>query len=113
MRIRTTSAVETQFEYGGLKFRYVLNCCYSCSEKARGGVQLESFKFFRRCFGFCLLRGGVIAWFLFADLALLLRRMTDVGGQRNERRKWIHCFQDVTAILFCVGLSEYPSIFLD
>jgi len=34
-------------------------------------------------------------------------RMVDVGGQRNERRKWLHCFQDVTAIIFCVALSEY------
>lgn len=33
--------------------------------------------------------------------------MVDVGGQRSERRKWIHCFGDVTAILFCVALSEY------
>mmetsp|Transcript_16259 Transcript_16259/g.63389 ORF Transcript_16259/g.63389 Transcript_16259/m.63389 type:complete len:351 (+) Transcript_16259:209-1261(+) len=34
-------------------------------------------------------------------------RMVDVGGQRNERKKWIHCFQDVTAIIFCVALNEY------
>jgi len=34
-------------------------------------------------------------------------RLVDVGGQRSERRKWIHCFEDVTAILFCVALSEY------
>ena len=34
-------------------------------------------------------------------------RMMDVGGQRNERKKWIHCFQDVTALIFCVALSEY------
>lgn len=33
--------------------------------------------------------------------------MTDVGGQRSERRKWIHCFDDVTAIIFCAALSEY------
>jgi len=33
--------------------------------------------------------------------------MIDVGGQRSERKKWIHCFQDVTAILFCVAMSEY------
>lgn len=31
----------------------------------------------------------------------------DVGGQRNERRKWIHCFQDVTAIIFVTAISEY------
>lgn len=33
--------------------------------------------------------------------------MIDVGGQKNERRKWIHCFEDVTAILFLVSLSGY------
>ena len=26
--------------------------------------------------------------------------MFDVGGQRDERRKWIQCFNDVTAIIF-------------
>jgi guanine nucleotide-binding protein G(i) subunit alpha len=31
----------------------------------------------------------------------------DVGGQRSERRKWLHCFQNVTAIVFFVALSEY------
>jgi GTPase SAR1 family protein len=34
-------------------------------------------------------------------------RMLDVGGQRSERRKWIHCFDCVTAVLFCSSLSEY------
>ena len=33
--------------------------------------------------------------------------VVDVGGQRNERRKWIHCFDDVDAVLFLVSLSEY------
>lgn len=31
----------------------------------------------------------------------------DVGGQRNERKKWIHCFDCVTAVIFVAGLSEY------
>ncbi|KAF8328661.1 G-protein alpha subunit-domain-containing protein [Cantharellus anzutake] len=33
--------------------------------------------------------------------------MFDVGGQRSERKKWIHCFESVTSIIFCVALSEY------
>jgi len=34
-------------------------------------------------------------------------KMVDVGGQRSERKKWMHCFQDVTAVIFCVAISEY------
>lgn len=34
-------------------------------------------------------------------------RLLDVGGQRSERSKWIHCFNNVTAIIFCVALSDY------
>jgi len=34
-------------------------------------------------------------------------RIVDVGGQRSERKKWINCFQGVTAVIFCVALSEY------
>jgi hypothetical protein len=33
--------------------------------------------------------------------------MYDVGGQRNERKKWIHCFESVTAVIFVAALSEY------
>ena len=36
-----------------------------------------------------------------------LFEMYDVGGQRNERKKWIHCFDDVTAVIFVAALSEY------
>jgi len=34
-------------------------------------------------------------------------KLVDVGGQRSERKKWMHCFEDVTCVLFCVALSEY------
>lgn len=34
-------------------------------------------------------------------------RFLDVGGQRNERRKWIHCFEGVTAVIFVTAISEY------
>lgn len=37
----------------------------------------------------------------------LLFKLFDVGGQRSERSKWIHCFNGVTAIIFCVALSDY------
>lgn len=37
-------------------------------------------------------------------------RMVDVGGQRSERKKWIHCFEGVTAIIFCVAMSEYDLV---
>ena len=33
--------------------------------------------------------------------------MYDVGGQKNERKKWIHCFDNVHAVMFVAALSEY------
>jgi hypothetical protein len=31
----------------------------------------------------------------------------DTGGERNERRKWIHCFESVKGVIFCVMLDDY------
>ena len=40
-------------------------------------------------------------------------RMVDVGGQRSERRKWIHCFENVTSIMFLVALSEFDQLLFE
>ncbi|CAO4386776.1 unnamed protein product [Caenorhabditis nigoni] len=37
-------------------------------------------------------------------------KMVDVGGQRSERRKWIHCFDNVDMILFIVSMSDYDQL---
>ncbi|KAJ3268038.1 guanine nucleotide-binding protein subunit alpha, partial [Borealophlyctis nickersoniae] len=43
----------------------------------------------------------------------LTYRMFDVGGQRSERKKWIHCFEEVTAIVFLVASSEYDQVLVE
>ena len=40
-------------------------------------------------------------------------RIFDVSGQRNQRRKWIHCFEDVNAVLFIAALSDYCESYTD
>lgn len=47
------------------------------------------------------------------DLEQIIFRMVDVGGQRSERRKWIHCFENVTSIMFLVALSEYDQVLVE
>lgn len=39
--------------------------------------------------------------------------LIDVAGHRSERRKWIHCFEDVTAIVYCVAMSEYDQVLIE
>ena len=45
--------------------------------------------------------------------SLTINSMFDVGGQRSERKKWIHCFENVTSIIFCVAMSEYDQVLLE
>uniref|UniRef100_A0A452XG59 Guanine nucleotide-binding protein alpha subunit n=1 Tax=Aegilops tauschii subsp. strangulata TaxID=200361 RepID=A0A452XG59_AEGTS len=40
-------------------------------------------------------------------------RLYDVGGQRNERRKWIHLFEGVDAVIFCAAISEYDQLLFE
>lgn len=46
-------------------------------------------------------------------LGTLDYRMVDVGGQRSERRKWIHCFDNVNAIIFLAAISGYDVALLE
>jgi len=36
--------------------------------------------------------------------------MIDVGGQRSERRKWLNCFVDITAVIYLVAINEYDMV---
>jgi GTPase SAR1 family protein len=39
--------------------------------------------------------------------------VVDVGGQRSERRKWIHCFDNASAIIFVVSLRGYHQVMFE
>lgn len=39
--------------------------------------------------------------------------MFDVGGQRSERKKWINCFDNVTAVLFVAAISEFDQMLFE
>ncbi|KAL1887960.1 G-Protein alpha subunit [Ceratocystis pirilliformis] len=47
------------------------------------------------------------------DLGQLTYRMFDVGGQRSERKKWIHCFENVSCLLFLVAISGYDQCLVE
>ena len=39
--------------------------------------------------------------------------LIDVGGARAERLKWIHCFTNVSAVLFVTSLTDYDDFRID
>jgi len=39
--------------------------------------------------------------------------MIDVGGQRNERKKWIHCFEGVRAVIYVVDINAYDCMLFE
>lgn len=47
------------------------------------------------------------------DLGNLTYRMFDVGGQRSERKKWIHIFDNVHVVLFLAAISGYDQGLLE
>lgn len=40
-------------------------------------------------------------------------KVLDAGGQRSERKKWIHCFEDITAVVFVLAVSEYDQVLFE
>jgi len=40
-------------------------------------------------------------------------KIVDVGGQRNERKKWIHSFEQVSAVIFVAAISEYDQMLFE
>jgi hypothetical protein len=47
------------------------------------------------------------------ELGNLTYRMFDVGGQRSERKKWIHVFDNVQVVLFLVAISGYDHVLVE
>jgi len=43
----------------------------------------------------------------------ILFTMVDVGGQRSERRKWYHCFDKISAIIYFCAIDEYDGKVLE
>jgi GTPase SAR1 family protein len=39
--------------------------------------------------------------------------LVDVGGQRNERKKWINCFDGVSAMIFVTSLCSYEQVLFE
>ena len=99
MRIRTTGIVHESFMVDGVEFEYVKDVCDNsvtapCSHTAMS----------------CCCCYGCYYYCNYCLLLLLSFRMYDVGGQRSERRKWIHCFDNVTAVIFVAAISEYDQV---
>lgn len=44
------------------------------------------------------------------DIQNTTLKVLDAGGQRSERKKWIHCFQNIDAVLFVLAVLEYDQV---
>ena len=45
-----------------------------------------------------------------AEYKITFDLQIDVGGQRSERKKWIHCFSDLKLLIFLTAVSEYDQV---
>ena len=56
----------------------------------------------------CVVGIDVVALRFFDEtFGCFVLRVIDVAGQKSQRKKWIHLFENVTAVLFFVALSEF------
>jgi len=39
--------------------------------------------------------------------------LVDTGGERNERKKWVHCYEGVAAVLHVVDITEYNQVLFE
>merc|ERR1712187_597915 len=56
---------------------------------------------------------GIEEWIAKTEYENIKFQMVDVGGQKNERKKWIHQFQNVSAICYVVSLSAFDEMLLE
>lgn len=75
--------------WGGPKWLPSIDDCVACRVRTTG-IQEEEFK-----------------------IDSVVFKVVDVGGQRAERRKWIHCFDNVTALIFTAAISEYDQVLFE
>ncbi|KIM86351.1 hypothetical protein PILCRDRAFT_775696 [Piloderma croceum F 1598] len=57
-----------------------------------------------------ILRSSVMTTGIFETtikIGELTYKIFDTGGQKSERKKWIHCLKNATTLVFVVSLSEY------
>ena len=50
---------------------------------------------------------------LFVLIGSIHFRVFDVCGQKSQRKKWIHCFDNVQAILFVAAMSDFDQVLLE
>ncbi|XP_056601061.1 guanine nucleotide-binding protein subunit alpha-14-like isoform X2 [Triplophysa dalaica] len=92
-------AIKNVWRDGGLQ---------KCYERRREFQLSDSAKYLQDILRVRVPTTGIIEYIF--DLQTVIFRMVDVGGQKSERRKWIHCFENVTSMIFLVALSEYDQV---
>lgn len=107
VRVPTTGIIEYPFDLENVIFR----CCSSAILGLLSYLPVDRVISCGLCNSFQVVKKQL---FHKSDLVIHKNtRMVDVGGQRSERRKWIHCFENVTSIIFLVALSEYDQVLVE